>query len=110
MGSFFPASPEANKSDLIVILTFTNVQSYAWKELNFIFPLQKESVKMDHASTLFDGLPVWAGTGFEGVKKRGKKVIKKFDSFQNQCKNFSQKTGKFLIPIKYRNCYFFSVS
>ena len=33
-----------------------------------------------------------------------------FDSFQNHFKNFSQKTGKFLIPIKYRNCYFFSVS
>ena len=35
---------------------------------------------------------------------------KVFDSFQNHFKNFSQKTGKFLIPIKYRNCYFFSVS
>ena len=33
-----------------------------------------------------------------------------FDSFQNRSKNFSPKTGKFLIPIKYRNCYFFSVS
>ena len=59
--------------------------------------------------------------GFEGGKGGGgqgcdeaaafKKDIKKvFDSFQNQIKNFSQKTGKFPIPIKYRNCYFFSVS
>jgi hypothetical protein len=39
------------------------------------------------------------------------RVIKKdFDSFQNHFKNFSPRTGKFLIPIKYRNCYFFSVS
>ena len=26
------------------------------------------------------------------------------------CKNSSVRTGKFLIPIKYRNCNFFSVS
>jgi hypothetical protein len=41
---------------------------------------------------------------------RGRSLKKGFDSFQNHSKNISPKTGKFLIPIKYRNCYFFSVS
>ena len=43
-----------------------------------------------------------------GKAERAQKEI--FDSFQNQFKNFSLMTGKFPIPIKYRNCYFFSVS
>ena len=42
--------------------------------------------------------------------KRDRETKEVFDSFQNRSKNFSPKTGKFLIPIKYRNCYFFSVS
>ena len=50
----------------------------------------------------------------EGKPTRGEKETERqkevFDSFQNRSKNFSPKTGKFLIPIKYRNCYFFSVS
>jgi len=53
---------------------------------------------------------VGAGRGDRGGETIRKKDIKKFDSFQNQFKNFSQMTGKLLIPIKYRNCYFFSVS
>ena len=49
--------------------------------------------------------------GDEDSACEAKKVTKEvFDSFQNRFKNFSQEAGKFLIPIKYRNCYFFSVS
>jgi hypothetical protein len=35
-----------------------------------------------------------------GGRNKNKYNKKIFDSFQNQFKNFSQKTGKFLIPIK----------
>src|SRR3954454_1688348 len=38
------------------------------------------------------------------------KTKKRFDPFQDRSKNCSPKTGKFPIPIKYRNCNFFSVS
>ena len=58
--------------------------------------------------------PGAAAEGREGKPTRGEKETERqkevFDSFQNRSKNFSPKTGKFLIPIKYRNCYFFSVS
>ena len=64
---------------------------------------------------------MWSGAGLKEARAAGgqgcdeakafeKNTKKVFDSFQNQIKNFSQKTGKFPIPIKYRNCYFFSVS
>ena len=41
---------------------------------------------------------------------RGEEVEKKIDPFRGRFQRLPVSTGKLLIPIKYRNCNFFSVS
>ena len=61
------------------------------------------------ATTPWDGLAADVGTG--KVKRKEQKTQMKFLILFRIISKISVKmTGKFLIPIKYRNCYFFSVS
>ena len=48
-------------------------------------------------------------TQLNGKRETGKKTKEK-DFFRSLFRNFEDDPRKFLIPIKYRNCNFFSVS